>query len=65
MEFTSIAAPGVKTKLLEDVESLKNLKKELTNALNKVCCTVREVETLKESAINNLNTSFKELHRAM
>ena len=61
-EFTSKAASGVRTKLLEDIQSLKNLKKELIDAIEKNHGMSLEVETQKESAINNLHASFKELH---
>ena len=64
-EFTNVAAPGVKTKLLEDAQSLKNLNKEFTDAVEKIRSTMLEVETQKESAINNLHTSFKELHNIL
>ena len=61
-EFTNVAVTGVKTKLLEDIQSIKNQQTELTDAIEKVHATAVEVETQKESAINNLHTSFKELH---
>ena len=61
-EFTSKAAPGVKTKLLEDIQSLKSLKKELKDAVEKIRGMSLEVEAQQESAINNLHVSFKELH---
>ena len=35
-EFTSKAVPGVKTKLLEDIQSLKSLKKEFKDAVEKI-----------------------------
>ena len=64
-EFTNVAVTGVKAKLLEDIQSLKNLKKELGNAVENIKGTALEVETQKESAINNLHTSFKELHNIL
>ena len=64
-EFTNVAAPGVKTKLLEDVQSLKNLNKEFTDAVEKIRVSMHEVETQKESAVDNFHTSFKELHNIL
>ena len=64
-EFTNVAVTGVKTKLLEDIQSIKTQQSEFTNAIEKVRASVLEVETQKESAINNLHTSFKELHNIL
>ena len=61
-EFTKVSATSVKMKLLEDIQSLKNLNKELTDAVEKIHGMSLEVEKQKESAINNLHTSFKKLH---
>ena len=64
-EFTNIAVTGVKTKLLEDIQSIKTQQTEFTDAIEKVRATALEVETQKESAISNLHTSFKELHNIL
>ena len=64
-EFTNVAVTGVKTKLLEDILSIKKQQTEFTDAIEKVRATAVEVETQKESAINNLHTSFKELHNIL
>ena len=64
-EFTNVAVTGVKTKLLEDIQSIKTQQSEFTDAIEKVHATAFEVETQKESAINNLHTSFKELHNIL
>ena len=64
-EFSNVAVTGVKTKLLEDIQSIKTQQTEFTNAIEKVHATALEVETQKESAINNLHTSFKELHNIL
>ena len=61
-EFTNVAVTGVKTKLLEDIQSIRNQQTEFTDAIEKVRATALDVETQKESSINNLHTSFKELH---
>ena len=64
-EFTNVAATGVKTKLLEDIEHVKDLQTEYSDAVEKIHVTALEVKTQKESAINNLHTSFKELHNIL
>ena len=64
-EFTSIAVTCVKTKLLEDVQSIRKQQTEFTDAIEKVHATAFEVETQKESSINNLHTSFKEFHNIL
>ena len=64
-EFTNVAVSGVKTKLLEDIQSIKKQQTEFADAIEKVRATAVEVETQKESTINNLHTSFKELHNIL
>ena len=64
-EFTNIAATGVKRKLLKDIQSIKSQQLKFTDSIEIVRATALEVETQKESAINNLHTSFKELHNIL
>ena len=64
-EFTNVAVTSVKTKLLEDIQSIKCQQIEFTDAMEKVRTTALEVKTQKESLINNLHTSFKELHNIL
>ena len=64
-EFTNVAVTGVKTKLLEDIQSIKKQQTEFTDAIEKVHATTVKVETQKESAINSLHTSFKELRNIL
>ena len=64
-EFTNVAATGVKTKLLDNIKSIKNQLTEFTDAIKKIRATALEVKAQKESAINNLHTSFKELHNIL
>ena len=64
-EFTNVAVTGVKTKLLEDIQSIKNQQTEFTDAIEKIRATAVEVETRKEFAINNVHTSFKELRNIL
>ena len=61
-EFTNVAVTGVKTKLLNYIQPIKDLDTELSYAVEMIRATTLEVETQKESAVNNLHTSFKELH---
>ena len=64
-EFTNIAVTGVKRKLLKDIQSIKSQQLKFTNSNEIVRATALEVETQKESAINNLHTYFKELHNML
>ena len=64
-EFTNVAVTSVKTKLLEDIQSVVCLNKELGDTVRKIQNTALEVEMQKESAINNIHTSFKELHNIL
>ena len=64
-EFTKKAAPGAKTKLLEDIQSLKDLKDVLEKAGGKISPTAVTIEAQKQASINNLHTSFKELHNIL
>ena len=60
-EFTKKAAPDEKGKLLVEIKPLKDLHVKLTNAVGHVQMTKLEVETLKDSTVNIIKTSFKEL----
>ena len=64
-EFTKKAAPGAKDKLLEDIQSLKDIKDELEKAGEKISLTTVTIEAQKQASINNLHTSFKELHNIL
>ena len=64
-EFTKKAAPATKAKLLDDVQPLNNLKNELVKAGEKISLTIITIETQKQASINNLHTSFKELHNIL
>ena len=61
-EFTKKAAPDEKTKLLEEMKPLKDVQGKLTSAVEHIQTTKVEVEAQKDSAINIIKTSFKELH---
>ena len=64
-EFTNVAVTGVKTKLQQDIQSMKKQQTEFTDAMEKIRATALDVETQKESAISNLHTSFQELHNIL
>ena len=61
-EFTKKAAPGEKMKLLEEMKPLKDVQVKLTSAVEHIQTTKLEVEAQKDSAVNIVKTSFKELH---
>ena len=60
-EFTKKAAPDEKGKLLVEIKPLKDLQVKLTNAVEHVQTTKVEVETQKDSTVDIIKTSFKEL----
>ena len=64
-EFTKKAAPDEKRKLLVEIKPLKDLHVKLINAVEHVQTTKVEVETQKNSTVNLIKTSFKELRVIM
>ena len=65
IEFTKKAAPDAKAKLLEDLQSLTDLKEEFVKVEEKISLTINAIEAQKQASINNLHTSFKELHNIL
>ena len=65
IEFTKKAAPDAKAKLLEDLQSLTDLKDEFVKAEEKISLATNAIEAQKQVSINNLHTSFKELHNIL
>ena len=61
-EFTKKAAREAKTKLQEDIQPLTDLKDELVKAGREISLTTVTIEAQKQASIDNLHTSFKELH---
>ena len=51
--------------MLKDIQLIKNLHIHTTNTIDKIRATTLEVKTQKESAINNLHGSFRELHNIL
>ena len=64
-EFTKKAAPGAKAKLLENMQPVKDLQKELVKAAEKLHVTTAAIEAQKQASINILHTSFNELHNIL
>ena len=64
-EFTKKAAPEEKTKLLEEIEPLKDLHVELENAVEHVRSAKLEVESQIKATLSIIRTSFKELHNIL
>ena len=60
-EFNKKAAPDEKKKLVVEIKPLKDLQVKLTNAVEHVQTTKLEMETKKNSTVNIIKTSFKEL----
>ena len=64
-EFTKKAAPDSKAKLLEDIQYLRVQKDESIKAGENIGATKLEIEAKKQASIDNLHTSFKELHNIL
>ncbi len=64
-EFTKKAAPEVKTKLLKDLKTLKQLCAKFNSAADNIGITKYEVCTQKESVIEVIHTSFKEVYNLL
>ena len=60
-EFTKKAAPDEKRMVLVEMKPLKDLHVKLTNAVEHIQMTKVEVETQKDSTVNIIKSSFKEL----
>ena len=64
-EFTKKAAPGTKAKLLKDIQPLKTLQDQVIKAGEKIHVTTAAIEAQKQTSIDNLHTSFMELHNIL
>ena len=65
IEFTKKATLDAKAKLLEDLQSLTDLKDEFVKAEEKISLATNAIEAQKQISINNLHTSFKELYNIL
>ena len=64
-EFTKKACPSAKAKLLEDIQPLKVLQDQVIKAGQKTHASTLEIEAQKQASIDNIHTSFKELHNIL
>ena len=65
IEFTKKAALDAKAKMLEDLQPLTDLKEKFEKTVEKINLTINAIEAQKQASINNLHTSFKELHNIL
>ena len=64
-ESTKKVATDSKAKLLEEIRPLQVLQDKLVKAKENIHATTLEIEAQKQASINNLHTSFKELHNIL
>ena len=62
IEFNNVAADNKKKELMESLKPLREVEDSLTQPLEEVCNTEREVEAQGGSVANTIETSFEELH---
>ncbi len=60
-EFSKVAAPDTKKKLLEQLSPLKTAAKTLSGAVTEIQTTKQEVEAQGNSVADTINTSFNQL----
>ena len=61
-EFSKKAAPNTKITLLEELTPLKDLKLNLSQAVEEIQATKLQVQAQEESLLTTIHASFKELH---
>ena len=64
-EFSKVAAPNTKKKLLEELDPLRELSASLSRAVEEVQTTKQEVEAQGEAVAISIQTSFDELHKIL
>ena len=62
IEFNNVAADNKKKELMESLKPLREVEDSLSQALEEVSHTEREVEAQGDSVANTIETSFEELH---
>ena len=62
IEFNNVAADNKKKALMESLKPLREVEDSLSQALEEVCNTEREVEAQGDSMANTIETSFEEFH---
>ena len=61
-EFTKKAAPDTKTKLMQEIKPLRDLHVKCTTTVEQIQINKIEVEAQKQSVVNAIKTTFKDLH---
>ena len=64
-EFSKVAAPITKKKLLEDLNPLREVTVNLSSAIEVLQTTKQEVEVQGDSVTNTIHTSFNELQQIL
>ena len=64
-EFSKVAAPITKKKLLEDLNPLREVTVNLSSAIEVLQTTKQEVEAQGDSVTNTIHTSFNELQQIL
>ena len=62
IEFNNVAADNKKKELMESLKPLREVEDSLSQALEELSNTEREVEAQGDSVANTIETSFEELH---
>ena len=61
-EFSAVAAPRIKEKLMEELQPLREVRINLSHAVEEIQTTRHELEAQKDSIANTVKTSFQEMH---
>ena len=61
-EFSAVAAPRIKEKLMEELQPLREVRINLSHAVEEIQTTKHELEVQKDSIANTVKTSFQEMH---
>ena len=64
-EFSKVAAPNTKKKLLEELDPLREVSASLSRAVEEVQTTKQEVEAQGRAVTSTIQTSFDELHKIL
>ena len=64
-EFSKVAAPNTKKKLLEELDPLREVSDSLSHAVEEVQTTKQNVEAQGKDVANRIQTSFDELHKIL
>ena len=64
-EFSKVAAPNTKKKLLDELDPLREMSVSLSSAVEEVQTTKQEVEAQRRAVTITIQTSFDELHKIL